>query len=209
MKKIFFITTLSICVFILVAFLTIQFVNNQSVPYEENIKENLTKVNAIKNETEIKVATDAIQNPILVTLEKDEPLSFSYPVSGEIGLSHSPDALIYSKTLGEWTTHTGIDIKTKRGTPVCAAEAGTIESITETANKGIEITIIHKDDYKTVYSNLSTKEMVKVGQKVEKGRVISGVGNTASFEYLEPDHLHFEVYKNNKPINPLDILIND
>jgi len=208
MKKIFFITALSICVFILVAFLTIQFVSNQSVPYEDNVHENLTKVSYTDAEPEIQVTTDIIEtNPVVVS--KDEPLSFSYPVSGEIGLSHSPDSLIYSKTLGEWTTHTGIDIKAKRGTPVCAAEVGTIESITETASKGIEITIVHKDDYKTVYSNLSTKEMVKVGQKVEKGRVISGIGNTASFEYSEPDHLHFEVYKNNKPINPLDILVGD
>ena len=51
--------------------------------------------------------------------------------------------------------------------------------------------------------------MVKVGQKVEKGRVISGIGNTASFEYYEPEHLHFEIYKNNKPINPLNVLTGD
>ena len=209
MKKIFFITTLSICVFILAAFLTIQFVNNQSVPYEENVHENLTKVNYTDSEPEIQVTTDIIESNPVASVAEDEPLSFSYPVSGEIGLSHSPDSLIYSKTLSEWTTHTGIDIKAKRGTPVCASESGTIDSITETANKGIEITIVHKDDYKTVYSNLSTKEMVKVGQKVEKGRVISGIGNIASFEYSEPDHLHFEIYKNNKPINPLDVLIGD
>ena len=209
MKKIFFITMLSICVFILVTFLTIQFVNNQSAPYEKNTHENLTKVNIVENEAEVQVATDAMQNVLSGSLLEDVPLSFSYPVSGEIGLNHSPDTLIYSKTLGEWTTHIGIDIKAKRGTPVCASEVGTIESITETANKGIEITIVHNDDYKTIYSNLSTKEMVKVGQKVEKGRVISGVGNTASFEYYEPEHLHFEVYKNNKSINPLDVLVND
>ena len=207
MKKIFFITVLSVFFFILVAFLTVQFVNNQSVPYEENIQENLTKVNA--TEPEIKVASPVIDVTPVLQPDVNEPLSFIYPVSGEIGLSHSPENLIFSKTLQEWTTHTGIDIQAKRGTPVAASEEGVVESITETAAKGIEITLSHKDGYKTVYSNLSTKEMVKVGQKVEKGRIISGIGNTASFEYNEPEHLHFEIYKDNKSINPLEILIGD
>jgi len=207
MKKAFFITVLSVFIFIFVAFLTVQFVNNQSVPYEENIQENLTKVNV--TEPEIKVTSPTIETQLVNQAEIEQPLSFSYPVSGEIGLSHSPDTLIYSKTLDEWTTHTGIDIQAKRGTPVSASEEGVVESITETASKGIEIILSHKDGYKTVYSNLSTKEMVKLGQKVEKGRVISGVGNTASFEYYEPEHLHFEVYKDNKAINPLDVLVGD
>lgn len=207
MKKIFFITILSICIFVLVSFFTIQFINSQSVPYEENIQENLTKVNAPQNNIEISEPITQVNSVTLTEPEKE--LVFSYPVSGEIGLSHSPDSLVYSKTLEEWITHTGIDIQAKRGTPVAASEEGVIENIIETAGRGIEITIIHKDDYKTVYSNLSSKEMVKVGQKVEKGRIISGVGNTASFEYYEPEHLHFEVYKNNKPINPLEVLVSD
>ena len=207
MKKIFFITVLSVFFFVLVAFLTVQLVNNQSVPYEENIQENLTKVST--TEPEIKVTLPITEIAPVVQQKIEEPLSFSYPVSGEIGLSHSPENLIFSKTLNEWTTHTGIDIQAKRGTPVAASEEGIVESITETSAKGIEIILSHKDDYKTVYSNLSTKEMVKVGQKVEKGRIISGVGNTASFEYNEPEHLHFEVYKDNKPVNPLELLIGD
>lgn len=204
MKKIFIITIFSIFFFVLVAFLTVQFVNNQTVPHKENIQENLTKVNAVENE--IKVTSPIVETAQAAQNETEEPLLFSYPVSGEIGLSHSPESLIFSKTLQEWTTHTGIDIQAKRGTPVAAAEEGIVKNITETAAKGIEITLAHKDGYKTVYSNLSTKEMVKVGQVVEKGRIISGIGNTASFEYYEPEHLHFEVYKNNKAIDPLEIL---
>ena len=207
MKKIFLISIFSVAFFLLVAFFTIHFLSNQAVPYEENIQENLTKVNA--TETEINVSTPTIETTPQVEINADEPLSFIYPVSGEIGLSHSPENLIFSKTLGEWTTHVGIDIQAKRGTPVAASEEGIVESITETASKGIEIILSHKDGYKTIYSNLSTKEMVKVGQKVEKGRIISGIGNTASFEYYEPEHLHFEIYKNNKPLNPLEILKGD
>ena len=129
-----------------------------------------------------------------------------YPVEGELGLKYSPEALIYSKTLQEWTIHNGIDIKAKRGTPVKAAEGGVVESITETTDKGIEIVITHENGYKSIYSNLSSKDMVSVGGKVNKGQVISGIGNTSAFEYYEPDHLHFEIIKEGKYVNPLDVL---
>ena len=207
MKKLFFITVISIFVFIFVAFFSIRLTSKKSAPYEENIKENLTKVTT--TEPEIKILTQNFNATEPVDAEIEEPLSFIYPVSGEIGLSHSPDTLIYSKTLKEWTTHNGIDIQAKRGTPVLAAETCIIEAITETPGMGIEISISHKDGYKTVYSNLSTKEMVKAEQKVEKGQIISGVGNTASFEYYEPEHLHFEIYKDNKPLNPQKVLVGD
>ena len=207
MKKLFFITALSILIFIFVAFFSIQLTNQKSAPYEENIKENITKVTT--TEPDIKILTQTFDVTEAAEMENDAPLVFSYPVSGEIGLSHSPDTLIYSKTLKEWTTHNGIDIQAKRGTPVFAAEAGTIDSITETPGMGIEIVISHKDGYKTIYSNLSAKEMVKVGQRVEKGQVISGIGNTSSFEYYEPEHLHFEIYKDNKPLDPQKILFGD
>ena len=137
--------------------------------------------------------------------EEVTELKFIKPVEGEIEMNYSPETLIYSKTLGEWKTHNGIDIKAERGTPIKAVETGTITNITETTDKGIEITITHQNGYKTVYSNLSTKTMVAPNQKVEKGQVISGIGNTAAFEYYEPDHLHFEVYKDGNLIDPNNI----
>ncbi|MBE5812139.1 MAG: M23 family metallopeptidase [Clostridiales bacterium] len=136
----------------------------------------------------------------------EEPLAFIMPVdSNEIGMKFSNGQLVYSKTLGEWIMHNGIDIIAKQGTPVLASEAGKIIEITSNTQEGIKIVIEHKDGYKTVYSNLSTTKMVQEGQTIEKGQAISGVGKTATFEYEEKDHLHFEMYKDGKAINPLNL----
>lgn len=55
--------------------------------------------------------------------------NFLAPVSGEIIKDYAVDSLVYSKTLDEWTTHYGIDIRADKMTVVAASEAGTVESI--------------------------------------------------------------------------------
>ena len=178
---------------------------SENIPNEQ--KENtqdIVKVNITEPKEELK---KEVMETNTKTVEKAKVFSLGYPVAGEIGLNYSPNNLIYSKTLREWITHNGIDIKSDRGTPVKASEDGRVENITETSDRGIEIVLNHENGYKTIYSNLSSKDMVKVGEEVKKGQVISGIGNTSSFEYYEPDHLHFEVKKDGVFINPLEVLV--
>ena len=206
MKKLYIFTFITIGVLLFTAVITNK--GQQIQPDSQEIEQVKTE-KQIDTEFEIKQANQSEVTEIPTTpviSEEKKELQFIKPVDGEIEMNYSPETLIYSKTLGEWKIHNGIDIKAERGTPVKASEAGTISSITETADKGIEITIVHEDGYKTVYSNLSTKSMVAPNQSVEKGQVISGVGNTAAFEYYEPDHLHFEVYKDEILIDPNLIL---
>lgn len=60
--------------------------------------------------------------------ENYEP-NFIAPVSGEIIKDYAVESLVYSKTLDEWTTHFGIDIRADKMTVVAASEVGTVESI--------------------------------------------------------------------------------
>lgn len=124
------------------------------------------------------------------------------PVPGQIMNEYAEDHLIYSNTLQQWCTHSGLDIAAATGTEVKAAAAGKIESITNDDRLGIIITIDHGNGIKTRYGNLSTGEMVKEGQTVEAGQTISGVGNTAAFEIADAPHLHFEVIVNGKTADP-------
>jgi murein DD-endopeptidase MepM/ murein hydrolase activator NlpD len=48
--------------------------------------------------------------------------------------------------------------------------------------------------------------MVVPNQKVRQGEVISSIGDTALFEIAEPAHLHFEVWKDDVPVDPKDYL---
>jgi murein DD-endopeptidase MepM/ murein hydrolase activator NlpD len=130
------------------------------------------------------------------------------PVSGEIILDYAMEKLVYSKTLEEWRTHSGIDIRSDRGTQVKAAADGMVEKIYKDNGLGITIIINHGNGLKTKYCNLSSDNMVKENQKVKQGEVISGVGDTAIFEIGDQPHLHFEVIKDGKNVDPKTYLPN-
>lgn len=134
--------------------------------------------------------------------KKDTGNTMVYPVQGKVLKGHSVDELVYSDTLKEWTTHSGMDIEAFVGAEVKAAMAGSVEEIIEDPLMGICITLAHDNGLKTYYANLSTGNMVSVGQKVDKGQIISGVGRTASSEILDNPHLHFEVILDDKSVDP-------
>lgn len=134
--------------------------------------------------------------------------SFAMPVFGDISFEYAQDKLVYSKTLDEWRSHSGIDIKAARGTPVKVVADGVVTEIKNDPRLGVTIIVEHSDGLKTVYANLANGDMVTPNQKIKQGEVIGSVGNTAVFESAEPAHLHFEVLKNNKNVNPSDYLPN-
>jgi murein DD-endopeptidase MepM/ murein hydrolase activator NlpD len=138
--------------------------------------------------------------------QKSEPETFIMPVFGEISFDYAMDRLVYSKTLDEWRTHRGIDISSSMGTPVKAVADGVVTQIKHDPRFGITIVIEHKSGLKTVYCNLANDSMVVPNQKVRQGEVISSIGDTALFEIAEPAHLHFEVWKDDVPVDPKDYL---
>ena len=138
--------------------------------------------------------------------EKAKASSMNMPVNGEIIQAYNVDSLVYSETLKEWTTHSGMDIAGDLGDEVRAALAGKVESIEEDPLQGIVITLDHGNGLKTVYIGLSTKDMVKEGQQVEINQVISGIGRTAGFEITEDPHLHFEVWLDGEIQDPQDYI---
>lgn len=133
-------------------------------------------------------------------------VAMGLPIKGSKGLNYAGDTLVYSKTLEEWTTHTGIDIKAQEGEIVRASENGVIKEINEDDLWGIVITIDHGNGLTTKYAYLSAKDMVKVGQQVQKGDAIGKVGKGKGMELCEGPHLHFEVLKDGKHMNPNDYL---
>ena len=157
--------------------------------------------------------TDVQQPAAPAAAQVDEPAppappreKLSYPVSGEVICEFTGETLIYSKTLGDWRAHSGIDLKADLGSPVKAAGDGIIEDIYSDDAMGITIVIDHQNGIKSVYQNLSTDTMVQKGQEVNAGLVISGIGDTALFETGEVGHLHFEILIDGENVNPLDWL---
>lgn len=131
---------------------------------------------------------------------------FSKPVNGVIVNHYSCDLPIYSKTLDQYMVHCGVDIGAPLDAQVKAVSSGTVTKVAYDEMYGNTIEITHDEGLKSIYSNLSSAKMVEVGDVVEKGQVISGVGDSASFESLEASHLHFEMMKDNDYVNPEDYI---
>lgn len=97
--------------------------------------------------------------------------------------------------------HYGMDFTAKRGTPVYATGNGIVKRAdNRSSGYGKHIRIDHGFGYMSLYAHLS-KYNVRRGQRVKRGDVIGYVGNTG--RSVGP-HLHYEIIKDNKKINPLN-----
>ena len=102
--------------------------------------------------------------------------------------------------------HSGIDFSSTKGSPVFATGDGVvIKTRHSRRGYGNSIEIDHGYGYKTFYAHLS-KILVKRGQKVKRGETIGLVGNTGK---STAPHLHYEIIKNNRKINPIYYFFND
>ena len=142
-------------------------VNEMSNELKQNNKNNITVNNSSVNNTTSNNTTSKTSesNNVLTTNKintnnttsqtnskaeekkenKNVELSFSKPVEGDIVRDFAVDNLIYSNTLQEWTTHTGIDIKADKTTVVKSAEAGTVKTIKNDPRYGLTIIIEHEN----------------------------------------------------------------
>ena len=98
--------------------------------------------------------------------------------------------------------HTGLDIANKTGTPLYAAEAGTVEFAGWSNGYGYNVVIDHGGGKKTRYAHAS-QMFVKAGDAVTRGEHIAAMGSTG---WSTGPHIHFEVIINGAKQNPLNYI---
>ncbi len=105
--------------------------------------------------------------------------------------------------------HQGIDMAAAQGTPVIAGASGFVKEAQYSPGYGNYILIVHPDGFKTRYAHLS-RIRVKRNQRVRSGQRIGDVGATGKVTKsrwgTSASHLHFEVYKDGKRVNPFRYL---
>ena len=102
--------------------------------------------------------------------------------------------------------HAGMDFSAKTGTPIYATGDGKVSKVKKSRRGyGNHVIIDHGFGYKTLYAHMS-KYIVKKRQKVKRGDIIGYVGNTGTS--VAP-HLHYEVQKDGRKINPANFYYND
>ncbi len=103
---------------------------------------------------------------------------------------------------GDGRGHKAIDIASPAGTPIYAAQSGTVIESRYISSYGNYIIIDHGNGWKTCYAHAS-KLYARVGEYVSQGQVIAAVGSTGQ---STGNHLHFEVRRNNVKIDPAPFL---
>lgn len=102
--------------------------------------------------------------------------------------------------------HAGLDFAAPQGSPVYATADGVVELAGNTGNGyGNHVVINHGFSYETLYGHL-VRIKARAGQKVRRGEVIGWVGSTGK---STGPHLHYEVHKNGREINPIYFFYND
>jgi murein DD-endopeptidase MepM/ murein hydrolase activator NlpD len=104
---------------------------------------------------------------------------------------------------GEGTFHPGVDISTRRHEPVLATAEGVVIKSGWSGDYGKEVEIAHSTGYTTIYGHLD-EILVKDGQRVRRGEKVGLVGSTGR---STGPHLHYEVRKDDRALNPLEYIL--
>ena len=195
----------------------IQMLNSNTGFFETSGSADVGKhTSNIKKEPQ-KTSSDSSQQPTQSTSSADttvkvEPSQtqpkqyFMLPVSGEIQQEYSNRELVKSVTMGDWRTHNGVDIACDINTTVRCFSDGTVTEVIEDKLWGTTVKMEHPNGYVSVYCGLNGEVEVKQGDEVEIGDIIGTTGNTSVIEIGQEPHLHFEVLKNGKTVDPIKLI---
>ena len=153
-------------------------------------QEMMTMKNLLPKHNEMAIATHVdFHDPPSI-----KPLEGNFKINSGFGKMLKPG-------IKKRTFHTGIDFVAPLGTPVLAtADGKVLVSKSNKSGYGKHIIIQHDDEFKTLYSHLSELK-VKVGDEIKIGDVIGLVGSTGT---STGPHLHYEVIKDGKKVDPVE-----
>ena len=128
--------------------------------------------------------------------------SYVWPFPG-----HTVITSTYGNRASTGTFHSGVDIDgyQSMGSPIVAADGGTVIMAEYSGGYGNCIIIDHGNGMSTLYAHLSSMN-VGVGSSVGQGQTIGGVGNTGNCYGLDGVHLHFEVRVNGNTTDPMSYI---
>lgn len=182
-------------------------VNNMDSPDKLTIGQQIIipGIEKLRIETKTAVAVAANSNKDISIASRgstpQKPTSDNAESSGSMWPTQGTITSRYGPRWGE--THKGLDIAAPTGTNVYAFRSGTVEfSGWNSGGYGNLVIIDHGNGLKSYYAH-NSKVLVNEGQSVSKGQLIAKVGSTGN---STGPHSHFEVRKNDVPVNPYNYL---
>ena len=167
--------------------------------------DDIRNYNTLEDEKNLKVGDEIfLKDPDLDTLSKATDnigagIGFKMPVQYR-GIS-SPYGNRFHPVLKRYISHAGVDLRA-RYVPVTASRGGKVSFAGFQRGYGKIVKISHPNGYETRYAHLN-KIYVKRGEKVKQGQSIGQSGMTGR---VTGPHLHFEIRKNGKTLNPMKVI---
>ena len=170
--------------------------NLASIASKFKIKtETIMKDNNLDNPSNLKIDQELILRGAKPEFSYQDRLDqkFMYPINTRITSYYGP----------RWgRMHEGIDFAAPMGSPIRAVSSGRVVYSGWANGYGYVVIVEHQKGLRTLYAH-NSKLLVRVGESVGRGEVISRSGNTGN---STGPHLHFEVQVNGRPENPLDYI---
>ncbi len=138
-------------------------------------------------------------------ISQENENKFIKPIDGKIIKGYSPENPVYSKTMGDWRVHEGIDITADDGEKVRAYSGGIVKKVYNDDLLGYSIEIEHNNGITMIYSGLSPTILVKEGESVSCGDYIGAVFTIPS-EIMDEVHLQQKKKKDGKLIDAQAVL---
>lgn len=165
---------------------------------EVTVRQNVTDVPDTRNNSEAAEENENYKKPY-----KDY---YCLPFGNQIIKDYSNMSPVYSKTLGDWRTHNGIDFSGEAGGAVVAISYGEVISIYNDTLFGTCVLIDHGNGVTAKYCGLNKDTLnVKEHSTVNMEDVIGHLGEIPC-EKTEGAHLHFEITHNGEIVEPLELM---
>ncbi len=122
-----------------------------------------------------------------------------FPIQGNIASNYGSRVDPLS---GEIHFHSGVDISASPGNPIHATADGIVSHSGWSGNSGYVVVLEHGCGYSTIYAH-NKRNAVKVGQRLKAGDIVGYLGSTGK---STGPHVHYEVWRNGKNVNPQEYL---
>ena len=177
-----------------------QITTTEKIVVEETVRQNLTNIPDTREATEENKETEKDK------YNKPYRDYYCLPFGNQIIKDYSNMNPVYSKTLGDWRTHNGIDFSGEAGGAVVAISYGEVISIYEDTLFGTCVLIDHGNGVTAKYCGLNKDTLNVREHSAVKSEDIIGYLGEIPCEKQEGAHLHFEITHNGELVEPLELM---
>ncbi|MGI9953445.1 peptidoglycan DD-metalloendopeptidase family protein [Moorellaceae bacterium AZ2] len=133
---------------------------------------------------------------------KQEEFALLRPVKGKILTAFG---FAWAPAFGDYRFHPGLDLEGKPGEEVRVAAAGTVSLVEYSEDWRYRVVVDAGNGYQVAYANLDSIKVTK-GARVKAGDILGTLGNPGRQEAGKPVHLHLEVLRDGKTVDPAPYL---